>query len=181
MVPSTSISDIILSYTNPPLLLSLLLFTATLHSHMNIQHNLQATCKHLNVCPISDCSIAINNDLPEPQPLLLIPGGCKDGHGFYFSEGADGIVTLATGQKMLLACPGNTNGSTTQILDSELHWQPVILAIHFMLTQFLITSRTLHVKVTLSILQDILLVHITTAQNFILRSGLKSNPTFTKS
>jgi len=77
---------------------------------MDIQHNLQATCKHLNVCPLSGCSISINNDLPEPQPLLLIPGGSKDGHGFYLPEGADGIVTLATGQKMRLACPRNNNG-----------------------------------------------------------------------
>ena len=77
---------------------------------MDIQQNLQATCKHLNVCPLSGCSISINNDLPEPQPLLLIPGGSLDGHGFYLPEGADGIVTLATGQQMLLVCPGNTNG-----------------------------------------------------------------------
>ena len=77
---------------------------------MNIQHNLQATYKHLNVFPISGCSISTNNDLPEPQPLLLIPGGSKDGRGFYLPEGADGIVTLATGQTILLACPGNTNG-----------------------------------------------------------------------
>jgi hypothetical protein len=77
---------------------------------MKIKHNLQATCKHLNVCPLSGSSIAINHDLPEPQPLLLIPGGSKDGHGSYLPEGADGIVTLATGQNMLLACPGNTNG-----------------------------------------------------------------------
>jgi len=56
------------------------------------------------------CSISINNDLPKPQPLLLIPGGSRDGRGFYLPERADGIVTLATGQKILLACPGNTNG-----------------------------------------------------------------------
>jgi hypothetical protein len=62
------------------------------------------------VCPLSGCSISINNDLPEPQPLLLIPGGSKDGRGFYLPEDADGIFTLATGQSMLLACPGNTNG-----------------------------------------------------------------------
>ena len=79
---------------------------------MDIQHNLQATCKHLNVCPLSGCSISINNDLPEPQPLLLIPGGSKDGHGFYLPEGADGIVTVAAGQKVLLACPGATNAFT---------------------------------------------------------------------
>jgi hypothetical protein len=77
---------------------------------MNVQQNLQATYKHFNVCPLSGCNIAINHDLPEPQPLLLIPGGSKDGNGFYLPEGADGIVTLATGQTMLLACPGNTNG-----------------------------------------------------------------------
>jgi len=62
------------------------------------------------VCPLSGCSISVKNDLPDPQPLLLIPGGSKDGRGFYLPEGADGIVTLATGQSMLLACPGNTNG-----------------------------------------------------------------------
>jgi hypothetical protein len=67
-------------------------------------------CKHLNVCPLSGCTIRINTDLPEPQPLLLIPEGSLDGRGFYLPEGADGIVTLATGQTMLLACPGNTNG-----------------------------------------------------------------------
>jgi len=78
--------------------------------HMNIQHILRATCKHLNVFPISGCSISINNDLPEPQPLLLIPGGSKDGHGFYLPDGADGNVTLAAGQTMLLACPGAKNG-----------------------------------------------------------------------
>jgi hypothetical protein len=77
---------------------------------MNIQNNFEATCKHLNVCPLSGCSIAINHDLPEPQPLLLIPRGSLDGHGFYLPQGADGIVTLATGQTMLLACPGNSNG-----------------------------------------------------------------------
>jgi hypothetical protein len=70
---------------------------------------------------------------------------------------------------------------TTQILDSELQMQPAILAPRFMLTQFLMTSRTLHVQITLSILQDILAVHVTTARNVILRSGLRSNQTFTNS
>jgi len=76
---------------------------------MNIQHNLHTTCKHLNVCPFSGCTIRINTDIPEPQPLLLIPGGSKDVHGFYLPEGADGIVTFAAGQTVLLACPGDTN------------------------------------------------------------------------
>jgi len=62
------------------------------------------------VYPLSGCTIRINNDLPKRQPLLLIPGGSKDGHGFYLPEGANGIVTLAVGQTMLLACPGNSNG-----------------------------------------------------------------------
>jgi hypothetical protein len=62
------------------------------------------------VFPISGCSIAINHDLPEPQPLLLIPEGSQDGNGFHLPEGTDDIVTLATGQTILLACPGNTNG-----------------------------------------------------------------------
>jgi hypothetical protein len=54
--------------------------------------------------------------MPEPQPLLLIPGGSKDGHGFYLPAGANGMVTVATGQTMLLACPGNNNGfSNTNI------------------------------------------------------------------
>jgi hypothetical protein len=68
------------------------------------------------VCPLSGCSIRINNDLPEPQPLLLIPGGSKDVNGLYLPEGADDIITLGTGETMLLACPGNTNGfSNTNI------------------------------------------------------------------
>jgi hypothetical protein len=62
------------------------------------------------VCPFSGCSISINTDLPEPQPLLLIPGGSKDGNGFYLPEGADDNVKLAAGQIVILACPGNTNG-----------------------------------------------------------------------
>jgi hypothetical protein len=83
---------------------------------MSIQQNLEVTCKHLNVCPLSVCSIAINHDLPEPQPLLLIPGSSLEGHEFCLPECADGLVTLATGQTMLLACPGNTNGfSNTNI------------------------------------------------------------------
>jgi hypothetical protein len=61
--------------------------------------------------------------------------------------------------------------STTLILASKLRWQPV-------LTQFLMTSRTLHVAVILSILQDILAVHVTMVQNVILRSGLKLNQNF---
>jgi hypothetical protein len=61
------------------------------------------------VCPLSGCSISINNDLPDRQPLLLIPGGSLDGKGFYLPEGDDGIVTLATGQTVLLACPGANN------------------------------------------------------------------------
>lgn len=55
------------------------------------------------------CSININNDLPEPQPLLLIPGGSKDGNGFFLPEDADGIVTLAVGEEVLLACAGDNN------------------------------------------------------------------------
>ena len=77
---------------------------------MNIQHNLQATCKYLNVCPLSDCSIEIKKGLPVNPPLLLIPGGSKDVHGFYLPVGADGIVTLKPKQEILVACPGDTNG-----------------------------------------------------------------------
>jgi hypothetical protein len=62
------------------------------------------------VFPISGCSIAINNELPEPQPLLLIPRSSLGVHGFYLPEGSNDLVTLATGQSMLLACPGNNNG-----------------------------------------------------------------------
>ena len=76
---------------------------------MNVQYNFQATCKHLKVCPLSGCHIRVNNDLPEPQPLLLIPGGSKDVHGFYPTEGRDGLVTLANGQRILFACPGILN------------------------------------------------------------------------
>jgi hypothetical protein len=61
------------------------------------------------VFPLSGCSIRINYDLPEPQPLLLIPGGSLDGYGFYLPEDSNGVVTIATGQRMLLACPGSTN------------------------------------------------------------------------
>ncbi|XP_069679728.1 uncharacterized protein [Periplaneta americana] len=55
------------------------------------------------------CSIRINSDLPEPQPLLLIPGGSKDGNGFYLPEDAQGIVNINAGEDILLACAGNSN------------------------------------------------------------------------
>jgi hypothetical protein len=71
--------------------------------------------------------------------------------------------------------------SITQILEPELQWQPVILALHFTLTQFLIASQTLHVKATLTMLQEHLAIHVTMAQNVILRSGLKLNQTFINS
>jgi hypothetical protein len=32
-----------------------------------------------------------------------------DERGFYLPEGADGVVTIATGKTVLFACPGNTN------------------------------------------------------------------------
>jgi DNA/RNA endonuclease G (NUC1) len=68
------------------------------------------------VCPLSGCSVRVNYDLPKPQPLLLIQGGSLDGRGFYFPEDADGVITIATGQTVLLACPGNTNNfSNTNI------------------------------------------------------------------
>ena len=89
---------------------------------MNIQHNFQATCKYLNVCPLPGCSINVNKTLPEPQPLLLIPGGSKDGHGFYLPEGADGIFTLAAGQTVILACPGANNG----FINTNLGTKPVV-------------------------------------------------------
>jgi hypothetical protein len=62
------------------------------------------------VCPLSGCSVRINSVLPEPQPLLLIAEGSKNGHGFYLPEDADGIITIATVQTVLLACPGVNNG-----------------------------------------------------------------------
>lgn len=55
------------------------------------------------------CSIQINSDLPEPQPLLLIPGGSKDGNGFFLPEDGDDIVTFAVGEEVLLACAGENN------------------------------------------------------------------------
>jgi hypothetical protein len=45
----------------------------------------------------------------QQQPLLLIPGGSKDGNGFFLPQGADGNVTVAAGGTMLLACPGDKN------------------------------------------------------------------------
>ncbi|KDR18788.1 hypothetical protein L798_06469, partial [Zootermopsis nevadensis] len=58
---------------------------------------------------IAGCSIGINSDLPEPQPLLLIPGGSKDGNGFFVPDDGDDIVTFGVGQDVLLACPGTNN------------------------------------------------------------------------
>jgi hypothetical protein len=46
-----------------------------------------------------------------------------------------------------------TTVSTTEILDSELQMKSAILAPYSLLTQFLMTFQTLHVNVTLSILQ----------------------------
>jgi hypothetical protein len=61
-----------------------------------------------------------------------------------------------------------TTVSRTQLLAHQLQLQPVILALHLTLTQVLLTSQTLHVKVTLSIMQQHLAIHVTMAQNVIL-------------
>ncbi|PSN57821.1 hypothetical protein C0J52_04397 [Blattella germanica] len=55
------------------------------------------------------CSIGVNSDLPEPQPLLLIPGGSKDGYGFYLPDDNQGLVNINAGEDILLACAGNSN------------------------------------------------------------------------
>jgi len=152
-----------------------------LNSDMNIQHNLQAACKHLNACSLSGCSISINHDLPEPQPLLLIAGGSLDGYGFYLPEGADGIVTFAAGQTMILACPGTNSG----FKNTNLGTKPAVATCNSG-TKFYVNSVSYNFsnfacKVTLSMLPEHLTIHVTTVQNVIFRSGLKSNHIFINS
>ena len=60
-------------------------------------------------CKLTGCSIRVNEDLPEPQPLLIIPGGSKDGLGFYLPEDSSGVVSINAGDDIYLACPGNSN------------------------------------------------------------------------
>jgi hypothetical protein len=72
------------------------------------------------VCPISGCSISIKNGLPIYAPLLLKRRGSKDVHGFYLPKGTAGILTLARGEKMFVACPGKDNGFENRNLRGEL-------------------------------------------------------------
>ncbi|KAJ9590454.1 hypothetical protein L9F63_016513 [Diploptera punctata] len=55
------------------------------------------------------CNYKINGDLTEPQPLFLIPGGSKDGFGFYLPEDSSSNVHINAGASIYLACPGSTN------------------------------------------------------------------------
>jgi hypothetical protein len=104
------------------------------------------------VCPLSGCSISVKNDLPGRQPLLLIPGGSKDGHGFYLPEGDDGIVRLATGQTMLLACPGNNNrfnntnlGLTTAMATCESGTTFLVKRVPYNFSNFACKSNSSHI------------------------------------
>ena len=101
---------------------------------------------------LSGCSIQINKDLPEPQPLLLIPGGSTDGNGFYLPEGADGVVTVAAGQTVLLACPGDTNtfnntniGSNTAIATCNSGTTFYVNSVSYNFSNFACKSYPFHV------------------------------------
>ncbi|XP_067008540.2 uncharacterized protein [Anabrus simplex] len=54
------------------------------------------------------CQVDINEDLAEPQPLLIQPGGALDVTGF-LQPNEKGIVYLTSGQKVIVACSGTDN------------------------------------------------------------------------
>lgn len=59
----------------------------------------------------------VNGDLPAVEPLALLPGGTKDVKGFWEPD-PSGILSLATGETITLACPGSTltaTGTTTAV------------------------------------------------------------------
>ncbi|XP_047121555.1 uncharacterized protein LOC124805134 [Schistocerca piceifrons] len=58
--------------------------------------------------PRRGCLVDVNNRsvMPNPQPLLLVPGVRKDVHGFV-KPGSSGIISLSYKQKITLACPGS--------------------------------------------------------------------------
>jgi hypothetical protein len=164
MVSNTSSSDIILSNINSLIIIIIYCDFTFSHEYPTQFASHVQTSQCVSTFRPQYCN---NHDLPEPQPLLLIPGGSKNGHGFYLPERADGLVTLATGQTIILACPGATYSFKNTDVGIKTAAATVFLALHFLLTQFLITSRNLHVKVTLSMLPEHLAVHVTTAQNVI--------------
>jgi hypothetical protein len=55
---------------------------------------------------ILGCSFAINEDLPDPQALVINPEGSLDIFGFYLPQSND-IVSVDVGQQVLFACPGS--------------------------------------------------------------------------
>jgi hypothetical protein len=59
-------------------------------------------------CPLKivGCSFTINQDLPDPQALVINPEGSLDIFGFYLPQ-SDDIVSLDVGQQVLFACPGS--------------------------------------------------------------------------
>lgn len=52
---------------------------------------------------MTGCTIAINGDLPEPQPLFIRPNTTQ----FYEPQARDGIIRLSTGEDIELFCSGS--------------------------------------------------------------------------
>jgi len=56
----------------------------------------------LEIIPTSGCTIAVNGDLPEPQPLLIHPNTLN-----FVYPNRDGIISLAENQQIELYCSGS--------------------------------------------------------------------------
>lgn len=68
--------------------------------------------------PRAACSVSVNNDLGDPQPLLLKPGLTGTGHDAYYQPNPSGgdSIEFQEGETLHLACPGGElriTGATT--------------------------------------------------------------------
>ncbi|XP_047104985.1 LOW QUALITY PROTEIN: uncharacterized protein LOC124754737 [Schistocerca piceifrons] len=64
-------------------------------------------------CEVS-CFVDVNGSkMPDPQPLLLIPGGSKDVHGFVTPD-SSGVISLSRNEQIVVACPDNSLQATGQ-------------------------------------------------------------------
>ncbi|CAB3370986.1 Hypothetical predicted protein [Cloeon dipterum] len=66
-----------------------------------------AAAAYSHSIPRAGCAISINQNLPDPQALVINPQGTFDIFGFFLPQSGD-IVTFDVGQEVLFACPGAT-------------------------------------------------------------------------
>nr|CAD7202188.1 unnamed protein product [Timema douglasi] len=62
---------------------------------------------HIKNLDLINCAVTVNSDLGDPQPLLLRPGGTKDGFGFKLPTPPSDVINFNRGETVRIACPGS--------------------------------------------------------------------------